>query len=457
MKCGSRMACWRSYPPQQREQLLLWVAVVVAGLLGAGCAGTSTRFGEKSDDADVPSWVAHIPRSRTHFVGVGSARVEGDLGGAQERARAKALRHIAEQIQVSVVADVALHEKSVDRDNVVHDTSILSEQIRMSAEAALEGWEVKATWNSPGGYFWCQVVLSRAQYRSQLAKHINNAIAIACDAMSAASTGTLRSRILGLCRAHSVMRDFLGVPMRVRLGGKQVVLNNEVPLRLGDLLSRVEVRPNVDALAFAATAVVPDSLGVFVFLDGELDRSISIAWYVSGDRADIEPLPRRADGLWPVRVRPLPSSAGLVTVTGALDPGLPECDLLRAGGKVLSSGSFTLRREKPVVLLETPNRFGRLLVEELSNRSVCSMASASSTIDYMLSATCRPEGNGTLVMGIHRAQVRLDLEFHTSGGAAILDLHKSVATGDGESLARARENAEKLAVDVAVRAIEGIF
>lgn len=429
-----------------------YLAIAAAWL--AGCSPPPAQTAGEQQAA--PGWVRNHPRSESHFVGVGSARIGSNLEEAQKRARDKALYDIAEQIQVKIIGDVKSHESSVVHDGVMHRTDIWREKVQTMATAVIEEWELKRTWQSPDGYYWTMVVYNKATYYNRLYKKVNDAIALATDALAAARSGSAGSRLTELHRALQALDDFLGVPVKATVGGKDVVLTNEVPRRIAEVFEALELVPTAAKVVLAATAPVPETLGVYVRYRGKTDRSLDVSWSSSDSRVGVNAQPVRDDGLHPVEISSVPASAGMVTVTAQLSLEERGRDFA-ARGIESPTGAFTVQRATPRVAAARHTEVCRGLLERLASKGAITVAAAADAADYVLDAEIRASGEPVLAMGIFRAKATVSAQLRDSNGTTVLDLYKEVSAGDARSAQQARRNAERLAVEEAVKKVEGAF
>ncbi len=429
---------------------------LLAALL-IGCASTGGKQATSERSGSRPLWVDNHPASPTYFIGVGSARTDGDPVAVQENARMAALNDIAQQIEVMIASDVKLNEHNVTINNTVAlDQSIFRKNIRTSAQAVLQDWEVQATWSDPGGRVYCKVVLEKKKYYDRVNKKVNDAIALAGDALAASEQGPFTARLRELNKGISALDEFLGNAMRATIGGKEIILNSELPRRLQALLSSVEIRPNVSQVKLTATTAIPDSLGVRVFVGGQPDSSVEAAWSASVQSVQPGGMPVRKDGLHIVMLNAVPASAGVVTITATVNLGTLAYDLLQRKF-ALPSGSFTISRQIPRIFLSATNAFSKRLLDRLTTRSAAMLAPSPEEADLILSAQCEPSGEPAQAMGIFRAKALLTVLLTAGNGKRILDISEEYSAADAQSGARAQANAEKVALDAAVKRVEGAF
>jgi hypothetical protein len=430
--------------------------VVTAGTFFYGCVASAPQPGASSAK-NKPLWVSNHPTSPTHFIGVGSSRIQGDPVAAQKAACDAALSDIAQQIEVTIISDIKLNERNVTINNkVAMDQSVFQKNVQSLAQAVLQDWEVQATWSGPDGYLYCKVVLEKKKYYDRVNKKVDDAIAFATDALVASEQGPFDVRLRELYKGLIALDNFLGNAMKATVGGKEVILNNELPRRLQQLLSGVEIRPNINTITLSASAPMPDTLGAVVLVNGKQDPAIALAWSASVSSVEPTGMPVHPDGLHPVLLKTIPASAGVVHVTGTIDCGTLTYDLLQRKF-AFPSGSFTISRQIPRIFLAEKVFFGKKLLDRLTSQSAAKAVSSPAEADFILSAWSAPSGEPVQSMGIFRARALLNLVVTTIDGKRILEVNEEVSAADAQAGSRAQANAEKVALEKAVKRVEGAF
>lgn len=435
---------------------MVFLVVVFMALIIAGCAAPARQTGTVSSKSK-PAWIGNHPSSSTHFIGVGTAFIQSTSTDAQKQARREALADIAEQIKVTIMSDIMSGRKYVTENNkVVEDSRISKKHIEAFSQAVLEDFEEQATWNGPDGYSYSKVVLEKKKYYDRVNKKINDAISLAADALLASEQGLFDVRLRELYKGLVALDDFLGNAMIATIGDNEVILNNEVPRRLQKLLSSVEITPVVNSVKLAATAPIPDTLGARVLIDGKQDRSVVLSWTTSVSSVDAVTMPIQPDGINPVLIKALSGSAGLVQVTASIDCGQLTYDLLQRRF-LLPQGSFTISRAVPRIYCTEGNAFNKQLLERLTSSGAAIAASSIDDADYVQSSQCTPAGEPVQVRGLYRAKARISLVLMTGKGERILDVNEEISAADAQAGARAQANAEKVALERAIKRINGAF
>ncbi len=426
--------------------------LLIAAILISSCTSLSLR--EKGNTA--PLWVKNHPISRTHFIGIGSAKIEENLYAAQKLARNRALQDISEQIQVSIVSDVSIYAncKTVNNKLITNETH--RERIAAFSNAVLADWEEKRTFHSSNGYFWSKVVLSKKEYYRRVNEKITNATERLCDIIHNSAQGTAKFRIHALYKGFEIIDDFFGTPLSGRANGRQVLLNNELERCMSRLLESIEIKPTVHQVTLTSKEPAPRALGVYVFLEGEIDKSLDISWSASKGNVSLKKFPAKADGMHPVLITSLPASSGNVTITATPDLKNLTYDLIRRKF-ILPSGSFTINRDKAQVFIDNKNGFCWSLAERLEGRSAITIVYSRKEAEFILKSDFTKGNNAAIKNSIHVANGHLSIVLCANSGEAVLDYNRTIRATDGISSARALENTQKYALDVAVKEVERIF
>ena len=429
-------------------------AGVIFCILLASCAAPLKTVTSSTKPA--PSWIEDRPISSTHFVGVGSARRISDLAATQEVARLNALKDISQQIEVSIMADVKMHQSQITVNKSFSDELVLQKTVRSMTQAVLQDWEVVEGYTAPDGFYWCKIILDKKKYYDRVNKKINEAIDLAVDALAVSQSGSFDIRLRELYKGIIALDEFLGSAMRATVGGKEVILNTELPRRLQALLSGVEIRPNINAINLTAAATVPDTLGAYVFVNGEQNTAVALSW--SASAAGVEPaeMPVRPNGLFLVRIKSVPASAGVVRITATINCGSLAYELLQRKF-VLPAASFTISRQVPRIFLADKGTFGKQLLDRLTSGSAAKAALSRAEADLILSAQSGPSGDPVQTMGIYKAKALFTLILTDSEGNRILDVSEDVSAADAQSGSRAQANAEKVALEKAIKRMDGAF
>jgi hypothetical protein len=282
---------------------------------------------------------------------------------------------------------------------------------------------------------------------------VNDAIALATDALKASYTGTLQNRIRELRKGQDALQDFLGSTMKTTLNNKEIVLNNELPRRLRQLLSSVEIKPNVQEIILQPKDKVPDTLGVYVVIDGVADSTSHLLWSSSKSAVTVQSLPVRPDGLHPVIIKPVPPSAGMVTITAEIDMGDFRYELLRQKYQIVN-GSFVMSRDKPSVKT-VPGEFYSLVVQRLQSRGAITIVERGQ-YDYQLNCTFLPDSQPGMAMGMFKARGILGVRLFNNEILFVAYFQEKAAMSS-QSFELALENLRRVTIDEAVKVVESAF
>lgn len=403
-----------------------------------------------------PLWVKNHPISRTHFIGIGSARIDTDLYAAQKLARKRALQDISEQIQVSIVSDVSTYANCKTINNKLFTNETYNERIAAFSNAVLTDWEEKNTFQGSNGYFWSKVVLSKKRYYKHVNEKITNAIEHTCDIIRNAGQGTAKFRIYELYKGFGILDEFFGTPLYGRIKGRHVLLNNELERRMARLLGSIEIKPTLHQVNFSATESTPQTLGVYVFLEGEIDKSLDMSWSASKSNVSLKSYPIRQDGMHPVLIASLPASCGNVTITATPDLKDLTYDLIRRKF-TLPFGSFTVNRDRAQVFIENKTGFCWSLAERLADRSAISIVYSRKDAEFILKSDFTKGSDAILKNSIYIADGQLNISLCATNGNPVFEYNQSIQATDGISSIRALDNTQKYAIEVAVKQVERAF
>ncbi|MBD3316851.1 MAG: hypothetical protein GF344_13775 [Chitinivibrionales bacterium] len=407
--------------------------------------------------ASPPKWIKRRPTLSTHFVGIGGAKIKGNLYKAQRRARAAAFDEIAEQITVSVCATKVLEAKSiVDSNGAAHEGVWYHSNIHTSSAMDLSSWETAETWYSPDGYVWIMVIVNKAHYYERINRQSNAAARAVANALRNASKGPLISRLRELHRAMLLFDTLPDSLYASDLSADLMHLRDRVNGEIEEALLDVELRPNAHSLAFSPIQRIPDTVGVQVLVDNVPDISVPIRWSVSSGRAVITPIGYGHGGRAKLRIHSLPASINPVALTASLDMGTLGYDLLRRGFKIPSCKIF-LRRRRMRLHSVGLNAFGRALVDTLANLGEIIPVISPTGDHSMIRAELKMTDLPRLSDGSHYAYGELLLELTHEKRGSLLTFRKTVRSPLSSSANEAEEKLRSFALATAVVEIESIF
>ncbi len=398
-----------------KSKTILFEVVFLTGvLILSSCSSLSIR-----KTSSTPDWVENHPVSRTHFVGVGSAKIENELFTAQKQARNRALQNIAEQIQVAIVSDVQMYSRTRAINNLTTADSDIQEKIAAFSKAVLGGWEEIRTYKSDNGYYWSKVVLNKKRYETQVKRKKRDASDKICDIIMHAQKGSAFFQISELYKALTIADEFFGTTLRGRVNGKDVVLSNELHRQLKYVLESISIKTTIPELTLQSSERAP-LLGAYVYFKGEVDTSLSVSWSASHQSVRVNGVSRKHDGMYPLKIGTLPPSAGHVTITATLNLQPFTYDLIRRKFS-LPSAELTVRRQKVSVYIENREKFARSLAQTLTQRSMITLASDKFSAEYILSSGLRKKDAVILKNSIYHADADLAIHLLAANGSTVLD------------------------------------
>jgi hypothetical protein len=187
-----------------------------------------------------PSWVTKRPIDPVYYIGIGAAQKTKGSTDYIQKAKDNALNDLASGITVTVSSEIM--RKVVETNASIEDN--FKSQIQTSAKAELEGVEWVDTYDGDGQY-WVYCRISREAYEAAKQRRIRNALKLSADLYT---TGQKFEQENNVARALtyyvqslSPMEKYLGEPLETEIGGKKVILVNEIFSSLQNLLGQIEL------------------------------------------------------------------------------------------------------------------------------------------------------------------------------------------------------------------------
>jgi hypothetical protein len=187
-----------------------------------------------------PSWVTKRPIDPVYYIGIGAAQKTKGSTDYIQKAKDNALNDLASGITVTVSSEIM--RKVVETNASIEDN--FKSQIQTSAKAELEGVEWVDTYDGDGQY-WVYCRISREAYEAAKQRRIKNALKLSADLYT---TGQKFEQENNVARALtyyvqslSPMEKYLGEPLETEIGGKKVILVNEIFSSLQNLLGQIEL------------------------------------------------------------------------------------------------------------------------------------------------------------------------------------------------------------------------
>ncbi len=432
--------------------------VLLSSLLISVLCLLSNTYGllNRAHREQAPPWVKNQPYSRTHYIGIGAAKIEDELSVAQNRARKRALAAIAEQIEVSLVSHMVLHDQSTQKNKLATSHSSMHESITSFTKSAFTEWEEKATWHSPSGYYWSKVVLNKRAYQRYVNRILEKTIAQVEDIIEGGYNLCVWDRIKSLCQGDSLLSQFPDVTLRGRVFGTSVILENEIDRMIAQIFQDITFKPTHTMLRLGSSDKQPMSLGVIGYYRGKRDCSLPLHWTASNNQVVPQGQCSNNRFMYPVTLSSIPPTIKPIVVTATLDvQQLPK--KYRARRWKAPQGSFTIIRHSAPCFVESDNHFTHLLAKELENRSTVTLVNTKEDAAYVIGSQFTKSDSVALCNSVYIADGTLSVRVYARGGVQLVNVQKNVRAADGISARRALWGTEKVAVDLAIKTVENIF
>lgn len=140
--------------------------------------------------AKVPDWVKAKPSSSMYYTGVGMAPISND--DYIQKSKELALNDLISEIQINIESNSLFHRKEINREYFEE----FKNEIKTSASANLEGYELVETWND-GTYYWTYYQLDKQEYADIMANRIYEATQQAYDFWSKGNALKQQGNIIG--------------------------------------------------------------------------------------------------------------------------------------------------------------------------------------------------------------------------------------------------------------------
>ena len=225
---------------------------------------------------------------------------------------------------------------------------------------------------------------------------------------------------------------------------------------MAKLLESIEIKPAIRQVKISATESAPQTLGVYVFIEGEIDKSLDISWSASKNNVGLKSYPIRQDGMHPVLITSLPASSGNVTITATPDLKSLAYDLIRRKF-TLPAGSFTVNRDRAQVFIDNKNGFCWSLAEKLADKSAISIVYSRKDAEFILKSDFTKGSDATLKKSIYLADGHLYISLLAKNGNPVFEYNQTIQATDGISSTRALDNTQEYALEVAVKQVERVF
>ncbi len=188
-----------------------------------------------------PAWVEKRPVDPSYYIGIGATqKVKGSTDYIQ-KAKDNALSDLASGITVTVNSEIM--RKVVETNAKMEDD--FKSQVQTSAKAELEGVEWVDTYDGDGQY-WVYCRISKAAYEEAKQRRIRNAMKLSADLYASGQRNEQENNaaraLTYYVQSLSPLEKYLGEPLETEIGGKKVILVNEIFSSLQNLLGQIELK-----------------------------------------------------------------------------------------------------------------------------------------------------------------------------------------------------------------------
>ncbi len=187
-----------------------------------------------------PAWVTKRPVDPSYYIGIGATQKTKGSTDYIQKAKDAALNDLASGITVTVSSEIM--RKVVETNASMEDN--FKSQIQTSAKAELEGVEWVDTYDGDGQY-WVYCRISKAAYEAARQRKIKSALKLSTDLYQSGvkfeKEGSVSRALTYYVQALGPMEKYLGEPLEADIGGKKVILVNEIFSSLQNLLGQIEL------------------------------------------------------------------------------------------------------------------------------------------------------------------------------------------------------------------------
>ncbi|MBE6317427.1 MAG: hypothetical protein E7081_00400 [Bacteroidales bacterium] len=140
--------------------------------------------------AKTPDWVKSKPSKPMYYTGVGMAPISGN--DYIQKSKELALNDLISEIQIDIESNSLFQRQEINREYFEE----FKNQIKTSASASLEGYELVETWND-GSYYWTYYQLDKQEYADIIANRIADATQHAYDFWSKGNSLKRQGNVIG--------------------------------------------------------------------------------------------------------------------------------------------------------------------------------------------------------------------------------------------------------------------
>ena len=188
-----------------------------------------------------PDWVTKRPVDPTYYIGIGATQKTQGSTDYMQKAKDAALNDLASGITVTVSSEIM--RKVVETNALIEEN--FKSQIQTSAKAELEGVEWVDTYDGDGQY-WVYCRISKADYEAAKQRKIKAALKLATDLYQSGQKfeqeNNVARALTYYVQSLAPMEKYLGEPLETEIGGKKVILVNEIFSALQNLLGQIELK-----------------------------------------------------------------------------------------------------------------------------------------------------------------------------------------------------------------------
>jgi hypothetical protein len=188
-----------------------------------------------------PAWVTKRPTDPVYYIGIGATQIVKGSTDHIQKAKDNALNDLASGITVTVSSEIM--RKVVETNASIEDN--FKSQIQTSAKAELEGVEWVDTYDGDGQY-WVYCRISKADYEAAKQRRIKNAMRLSLDLYQSGQKfeqdNNVARTLTYYVQSLNPLEKYLGEPLETEIGGKKVILVNEIFSSLQNLLGQIELK-----------------------------------------------------------------------------------------------------------------------------------------------------------------------------------------------------------------------
>lgn len=236
--------------------IFVFVSSIFLFLL-ASCGGGKKNSASLAEENPRPRWVLAKPTEPAFFHGVGFAYKVPERDDHHQVARNNALHNLASEISVNISAQSLLYQ--VESDQRVRET--FRSTIRSSSTARLEGFELIGSWENDRE-IWFYYRLSKSEHERIQREKRRKALDMSLSAFNnSQSESDPYRQFLGMISALDALKDYLGEPLQVEIGGENTFLANHIMQQMRQLVDswNIQAFQNTVSIKRGQAVRVPSS------------------------------------------------------------------------------------------------------------------------------------------------------------------------------------------------------